>query len=245
MEAVTVIICNHNYGQWVADAIESAISQNYENKQIVVIDDGSTDNSLEVVSQLIGISKPSQDAELHLGNACGVKIGLIPLAKAGGPSAARNIGIKLTWAETDIYAILDADDMYLQGKIERSVAKLSESKNIAACYSDYDTLNVLTGVYRREYKPPFSLELLQRECHIHSACHIKKEALASAGLYDESFRVAEDYELWLRISKQYGFAHIPESLMIVRTGNYNSSSTVDKTVWEDAWRRIAAKHLCK
>jgi hypothetical protein len=61
------------------------------------------------------------------------------------------------------------------------------------------------------------------------------------GYYDRTMRVCEDYDLWMRISERFLILHIPESLTLVRVTGENSSSTVQKDIWEQNWRRVAEK----
>jgi glycosyltransferase involved in cell wall biosynthesis len=235
---VTIITCNYNYGQWIADAIESVVTQTYPNKQMVIIDDQSTDDSIDIVTRLTSIQEVKPDNKLRWGSVNQVPVGLISLSKNGGPSRARNIGIKLTWSNTDIYGILDADDFYKPNKIEKSVTKLMESVNIGAVYSDYDII-APNGTYRREYKEPFSLERLIRECIVHSCIFTKKEVLNTVGLYREDMVTCEDYQLFARISRKYLIAHIPESLMYVRDHIKNSTNTHSREIWNENWKKVA------
>jgi glycosyltransferase involved in cell wall biosynthesis len=244
MPLLTVVIPNHNYEQWVGEAIVSAAVDPYPNKQIVVIDDGSTDNSWQRICQLVFNKKVEQQPkQLYAGKLMNTPVYATHLEKAGGPSAARNIGIQVFWNDTDIYGFLDADDVYLPGKISKSIDKfLQDPARIGAVYTDYDTVNIDTGVRARVYKEPFNINRLMQECIIHSACMVSKLALEQSGMYDEEMRTCEDYDLWIRISQSFVFVHIPEPLMLVRVGSHNSTATVDNTIWQQNWQRIRAKY---
>lgn len=248
LPGVAVIVANHNYGRWLGEALRSVDEQDYPNKLLVVIDDGSTDNSWDVVRLSCGLNLPpgkilGQKNVAHTG-----KIGKTPVLayrfdEAGGPSRARNLGIKLAWNHAHLFSFFDADDIMLQGKLSKSVAKLMEDPAvIGGVYTDYEAFNPQTGAVVREYKPPFSRDrLVGGDCMIHSACVVTRTALEKAGLYDESLRVAEDYDLWLRITESHVILHIPECLMRVRVGSHNSTATVKSEVWKDCWRRVAQK----
>jgi glycosyltransferase involved in cell wall biosynthesis len=248
---VSIVITNHNYARWVGEAMRSVDEQDYPNKTLIVIDDGSTDNSWDVIRLNAGIKGPAL-----LGKKNVAQTGMVGKTRviayrfdtAGGPSRGRNLGIKLGWKFSHIYCFLDADDVYLPGKISKSVAKIIEDpQNIGGVYSDYNTINWETGVEIREYKEPFSRERLLYECMIHSACVVSKPALervfdqSKQQFYDEDLRTCEDYDLWLRITEHFVISHIPEALMRVRTGSHNATATVAKDVWERNWKRVAEK----
>jgi glycosyltransferase involved in cell wall biosynthesis len=241
---LTIVIPNHNYEKWITEAIASAALDPYPNKQVVVIDDGSTDGSWEKICNFIFKKKIiPQPKQLYAGKIMNTPVFAAHLEKALGPSGARNTGAQIFWNDTDIYGFLDADDVYLPGKINKSIEKfLQDPVRIGAVYTDYDTLNIDTGTRMRVYKEPFNINRLMQECIIHSACLVSKLALEQCGIYDENMRTCEDYDLWLRISKAFVFVHIPEPLMLVRVGSHNSSATVDKTIWQQNWQKIRSKY---
>jgi glycosyltransferase involved in cell wall biosynthesis len=156
----------------------------------------------------------------------------IRLNKQGGPSIARNIGISYTIENSDFYMVLDADDIMQPNKVYRCVEEAMKLPGIIGIvYGDYTTLNVENGIERIEYKADFDIEKLYSECIIHSGSLVSKEALMFAqdqyGFYDQRMRVAEDYDLWLRITRKYSAVHIPESLTTVRVTPKNSTNQVD------------------
>ncbi len=238
---VSVVIPNHNYGKWIADAINSVANDKYPHKQIMIIDDGSTDDSWEVINKIGNISAEVSKG-IYAGKVLNTPLLATRLPQATGPSNARNIGIKVLWNHTHVYGFLDADDMYLPGKIEKSIALFEEYPNrIGAVYTDYDTLSIDTGQLVSVYKEPYSRERLLQECIVHSSCMVSRLALEQCGLYDIQLRCAEDYDLWLRISEKFIVSHIPETLMTVRVGSHNSTATVSKEVWNQCLSRVRQK----
>lgn len=248
----TILITTYNYGHYIADAIKSAQNQKYPIKPcICVVDDGSTDNSLDIISQELFGDKAVQ----YIKQENGILITksddsiLISLPACQGPSMGRNIGIEVTKEFTDFYMILDADDIMQEEKTAKFAQALFMAEHIGVVYADYDILNVVTGNVIREYKEPYSRERLLQECIVHSGAGIKKDALlASAdefGYYDVNMRTAEDYELWIRISKKYMIEHIAEPLTLVRVHNQNSTNTVSKETWQRNWQYINYKHGSK
>lgn len=246
----TVLIPVHNDEKYILKAIDSAAKQTYNGLlQVCVIDDGSTDNSWGIVSDLFEGSieeKSASDLQLKSGKYKGVQLTAVKRPLAGGPSAARNTGIKLTINHTDIYAMLDSDDEFYPNKVSKCVDLMSKDPHIiGAVYADYDTYDVNTGKTIREFKEPYSRRRLVQECIVHSGSVVNKIALEAvveeSGYYDEFMRTCEDYDLWMRISEKFIIAHIPEALTFVRITSESSTSTVDREVWQQNWLRVMEK----
>lgn len=243
---VTTVIPLHNHDKWVIDSITSVASQDYNPSasRIVVVDDGSKDNSLDAVKSILeaGTVKKIHESNGFVQWYGKVKRYDTPLILAHfddghGPSFARNVGMKISWEGTDIFAFLDSDDMYCQGKISKSVEKFVTYPKIAVVYSDYDTLNS-NGLHLRQYKEPYSRKRLLEECIVNCDSLISKESIEKVGMFDESMRVCEDYQLWVRLSEHYMMMHIPESLVTIRVGEHSSSNQISKEVWNECYRKV-------
>lgn len=248
---VTIIIANHNYGQYVLGAINSALKQDYpkDRLHIFIVDDGSTDDSVQKIIDTYFEGKRGIFNKVVLDN--GTKITMVCLTQAQGPSAARNIAILNTLDDTDIYAVLDADDEYYPQKVLKCVNKIVQSGgNVGVVYADYDVWNIETGNIVREFKEPYSKIRLMQECIVHSGAVITKQALVNSKenntFYDNAMRTCEDYDLWIRISEKLLMVHIPESLSLVRVHKDNSTFSVKNEIWQANWQRIrdklAARH---
>ena len=109
----SIIITNYNYSKYVIGAIKSALAQTYLNREIIVVDDGSKDNSVAVIQNFIA--------------SCPEKITLIS-KENGGTASARNAGIKA--ATGDFLCFMDADDEYYPDKVAVSIGKLTEFPGI-------------------------------------------------------------------------------------------------------------------
>lgn len=253
---VNVLIANYNYGDWLIDAVNSALDQTYPNLAVTVVDDCSTDDSWNKLYKSLFQNQPHNkflpsefDIRSRSMNKGGRDIGLtaIRLNKNSGPSIARNVGIAHTFETSDFYMILDADDMAHKNKVWRMMEEGMKLPGIVGIvYGDYSTINVETGLERIEYKPNFSLKTLLRECIIHSGSLVSKQALEFVqqpyGWYDPELRVCEDYDLWLRITKKFTALHIPESLTRVRVTPNNSSNQVNKEIWQQCMYRVYQKN---
>lgn len=243
---VTVLIATHNYAEWVCDAIKSAFGQTYKNFEVYVIDDASTDNTGKVIHDEFFKKVPHEKrADEKVGELNGVKLTYRRLENNLGPSGARNAAIDATIERTDVYAILDADDMMHHQKLSRCVMAMMASNAVGVVYADYDIVNTTTGMVTREYKEPFDRKRLEQECIVHSGSLIKAQALRDVkdefGYYDQHLRTCEDYDLWLRISEKYVIFHVAEPLTIVRVQPKNSTDTVAKDIWAANHRRVFEK----
>jgi glycosyltransferase involved in cell wall biosynthesis len=110
---VSILINNYNYGRFLGEAIDSALAQTYPNIEVIVVDDGSSDNSREVIA--------------HYGAR------ILPLLKTnGGQASALNAGFDVCTGE--IICLLDADDLFKPEKVERVVEILTASRNLGWCF---------------------------------------------------------------------------------------------------------------
>jgi len=250
---VTILIANYNDEEYLDRSIESAINQNYVGPlQICIVDDGSVDGSWKIIEQYIEdpIKETFMNLDVILSKNLAGRFGntkTIAIKNENtGPSEARNIGIKYTLKDTDIYSILDSDDEMYENKLSECVPVFQRGDGmIGVVYADYDTLHVNTGKIIREYKEPFNRKRLVSECIVHSGSLISKEALEEVledtGYYDKTMRTCEDYDLWMRISEKFIIAHVPKALTLVRVTGDNSSFIVNQEVWQKNWMKVMEK----
>jgi glycosyltransferase involved in cell wall biosynthesis len=236
---VTVLVAHKDYQDYLPYAVESFEDQTYDNCQLVVVDDGSKLN-INQVSSLI-FKKGEIEFTESLGDYTvvgGPKKTLIYLGKNLGPSGARNIGIKYMWDKTDAYQILDADDQAMANKVETLVKEMEKDwDSIGVCYADYFIVDEETSTLKMEYKWPYDKQILNQHCIVHSGALINKLALEKCGLYDESLRTCEDYNLYLRISKKFIMKHTAQFLTIVLDHKNNSTHSVPVEVWQENFKR--------
>lgn len=249
----TVLIANYNYGRYLKDAIESALTQTVEPQCICIVDDNSTDDSWEIITSYCEnnqreeqvVPSPGGNILVKLGNIGETDLLGVKLPQTSGPSVARNVGIQFTLPVTNIYAILDADDCMRPNKLEKCL-KPFEDERIGVVYANYYNINEDTGVSLLEVKEPYSIERLQNECIVHSGALIRAEALDrvkdNMGWYDSSMRTCEDYELWIRLSNVCMFYHIAEALTDVLVHKENSTNSVKNEIWQRNSAYIRSKH---
>lgn len=200
MPKVSVIIPTYNRAELLRSAISSALGQTFKDLEIIVSDDNSTDNTLEIV-------KGFQDKRLKY----------ISHNKNKGVSAARNTAIKV--ASGEYIAFLDDDDEWLPDKLQWQVEVLDKSQsNICGVYSNRLFIEKATGKILSDNPGADTLEgnllyQLAKKSPIHtSTVVIKKRCLDEVGLFDETISYMEDRDMWIRLSMNWEFEYIHEPL---------------------------------
>jgi glycosyltransferase involved in cell wall biosynthesis len=221
---VSFIIPYYNAGNTIAETVDSIFNQNYENYDIWIIDDGSTDSySIEKLKQFDGHSKINI---LHQENA--------------GPSIARNNAIRRT--EATYIVPLDADDKILPDILGNAIHILERANTIGVVYGN---LNFFGG--RREIKEQqvfdIKRQLLWNQVAV--CCVIRKAVFETAGLYDEflSKLGLEDWEFWIRVN-EYGwqFKKVDELLFEVRVSEQSRTYQVANKNIEAIKEYVYRKH---
>lgn len=204
---ISVIVTNYNHGEFVIDAYKSLLKQTLKPDEIIIVDDCSTDSSVEVIKNFLSSKKLDIETRLILRD------------KNGGSAAARNEGIQN--AQGDIIALLDGDDIYYKDKLEKSVAILRQYPLVGMVYSDYDGWDFDNKKLEREYKPAYDQRILRQTCVANTNSVFRKATFERAGLFNEEIRGGEDYEMWIRLSQFFILYHIPESLFAYRMHGKN------------------------
>jgi glycosyltransferase involved in cell wall biosynthesis len=175
---VSVVIPCHNYGRFLSQAIESVLSQTYAPIEVVVVDDGSTDNTVEVAQQY--------------------PVTLLSEGQAG-VCAAVNRGVRSSRGEFIIR--LDADDVLDPRYVERMVAALAEDPRAALAYSHGCYFGSASGPFLLE---PFDPDRLAEGAYVTCLALTRRAAFDSVGGYDESMADlrCEDWDLWLSFAER-------------------------------------------
>ena len=201
MAAVSVIIPTYNRAQKTARAIASVLSQTFTDYEIIVVDDGSSDQTPEVLS-LFG---PCLSPLVHRENR--------------GVSAARNTGIRASRAP--LVAFLDSDDYWLPEKLSLQAAFFAAHPEAVACQTQEQWIRQGRRVNpRRKHLKPggWIFEPSLRLCLVSpSAAMVRRDLLDEVGLFDETLPACEDYDLWLRISCRYPI-HLLDRELVIREG---------------------------
>ena len=225
---VSVIIPTYNRANLIGRSIQSVLNQTYQEFEIIVVDDGSTDNTEYVV-------KGFDDARIRY----------VRYQENRGGSAARNAGIKI--ASGDYIAFQDSDDEWLPEKLEKQMVIFkSASVKVGVVY---------TGFWRiqnnkKKYIPSSAItkksgnvykSILNRNFITTQSAVIKKEVFKKTGMFDERIPAFQDWDLWIRISKYYEFQYVGEALVI---SYYQSKSiSANKKASINAHKMILDKYF--
>ena len=210
---VSIIIPSYNMSAPLKDALDSILAQTYVLWECIVVDDGSKDDTNEVV------------AAYAVGDH---RIRYIAHEASQGPSAARNTGIHA--CEGEFVAFLDADDIWVEQKLERQVTSLLQNRNaVMSCtyFEEVDANLALSlswdNIRVRNKHPdtitPESLIETFSECRVPgsaSAALVQRDCLKLVGGFDSELRLGEDLELWYRIALYADIIIVPEVLVRIR-----------------------------
>lgn len=211
MPLVSVVIPTYNRAYLIERSIKSVLNQTYQNLEIIVVDDGSEDNTEEIV-------KSFNDSRIIFTRH----------EKNRGVSAARNTGIKL--CNGNYIAFNDSDDEWLEEKIRKQITIFLENsdESIGVVYSGFFKIrdNIRTYIPSQKCKKEGDIyfELLKGNLVAPPAAMVKKICFEKAGLFDENLSTLEDWELFIRISKYFKFKYIPEALVL----SYYTSNGVNE-----------------
>jgi glycosyltransferase involved in cell wall biosynthesis len=201
---VSVVIPVLNRPVAVRRAIESVLGQTFQNFEIIVVDDGSTDDTAESVSSF-------QDPRIRL----------IRHDRKRGGSAARNTGIRSSSAP--YVAFLDSDDEWLAAKLERQLQVFERSgDNLALVYTGTERVYADGTIRRnaaRRYADLATRLLTQNVVGETSVGMVRKSAVDAVGGFDETLPSAQDLDLWLRLSERFRADIVPEALVRIAKGN--------------------------
>lgn len=208
---VSVVICAYNAAPFIIETIESVLAQTYPNYEIIVVNDGSTDETEQILT-------PYFDRILYVRQ------------DNAGPGAARNTAIRCALGR--YIALLDSDDQWLPHYLATMMARMKAQPDIDVLYPNA----MLFGAPQWEGKlfqdvcpssAPVTLEkFLARECNVFISAVFKRDILDVVGTFDESLRGSEDFDLWLRMLQQgYRFDFLREPLARYRKREDSLSST--------------------
>jgi glycosyltransferase involved in cell wall biosynthesis len=217
---IDVVMPAYNAAAYILDALASIVGQTCLPKRILVIDDGSSDNTVAIVRQY---------AE-QVRDACEI----VCLSQVNaGPSAARNVGLAMCKAQ--FVAMLDADDIWEPTKLAKQLDCFVTSawSNLGLVYCDYSLMDrrgvplVNLGFQLNRDIRGNVARKLRRANQIAgsaSAVLLRRQALLDVGLFDETLVCAEDWDLWLRIADKYAVDFIDEPLVRLRQHPHNSQN---------------------
>ena len=230
MTKVDVIIPAYNAASFLAAALESVIAQTFTDWQIVLVDDGSTDHTGQIVS--------------HYKERLGDKLQGITQVNAGLP-AARNVAIRQSSSE--FIALLDADDLWLPHRLEASLQLFQGRPDVGLSYGLIDQIDpggevTRTFERRKRYaEGKIAGDIYKRTMDLPCpTVTFRRRSVEDAGFFDESLRATEDRDLWLRIAQLYEVAMVPQVIAHYRVSPKAMTTNPDRMF--EAQRKFIEKH---
>jgi len=211
---VSVIIPTYQYAHFVGQAVESVLAQTYKNYEIILVDDGSTDNTSEVLSNF------------------GDQISVIYHRENRGLSAARNAGIRVSKGK--YVAFLDADDVWMPNKLRLQVKLLDQNSDVGLVFSDMTYFGKRCGSKKRAFQEvsPSSgkvfKDLFVKDFIPMPTVIVRKICFEKVGLFDESLTSCEDHDMWVRIAKFFKVDYVDAPLAKYRLHERNMSKKREK-----------------
>jgi glycosyltransferase involved in cell wall biosynthesis len=209
---VSVVIPTYNHARWVAQAVQSVAAQRFRDLEIIVVDDGSTDDTARIVRQTgVPLRYVHQDNR--------------------GLSGARNTGVAT--ARGDLVGFLDADDLWLPDKLGLQVQLLDACPRAALVYADAVLFDEQArrplGTHADRHAHPSGriLAALLLDNPIPSPTPlVRRAALQAAGGFDETLRACEDWDMWIRLARRAEIHCIDRPLAVYRLHGDNMHGDV-------------------
>ncbi len=209
---VSVVLTCYNYGNYVKDAIDSVLKQTYQNYELIIINDGSEDDSDERIKDFLPNGR------------------IIYLRQENrGQAYAKNRGI--THSRGRYIAFIDADDIWLETKLEKQMPLFNNS-DIGVVYSRLTYIDSKGNSHRKKregfflgpYRGKITKMMFLRNFVPFSSAVVRRECVEKVGAFDESLSMGIDWDLWLRMSLDYKFEFCDEPLLMYRIGHKNQMS---------------------
>ncbi len=199
---VSVILPTYNRAWSLREAVDSVLSQKGIDFELIVVDDGSTDGTGELLAEYAGRLRCIRQENR-------------------GVSAARNRGI--SDSEGELIALIDSDDRWLPGKLAAQVAFFEAHPEALICQTEeiWIRKGVRVNPKRHHQKP--AGDIFEASCHLclvsPSAVMIRRVLFDRVGLFDETLPACEDYDLWLRVAHRYP-VHLIDTPLVTKTGGH-------------------------
>lgn len=228
MKKVSVVIPTYNRSKYICEAIESALAQTFQDFEVIVVDDGSNDDTRQRIERYLPEIK-----YIYQENA--------------GVSAARNTGIAAS--EGEYVAFLDSDDLWIRDKLKLQVEFMDSRPQFGMVFTDccmFRGEQIVWPSYFRERQGLVASgdifdNLIRESFIITSTVLVRRELLHETGMFDESFFVAEDYDMWLRIARRCPIGAMDICQVKYRLHDASLTSTAD-TIYFDMMIRMLKKH---
>jgi glycosyltransferase involved in cell wall biosynthesis len=230
---ISVPIAVRDYGHYLADALRSVQAQTFVDWDCILVDDGSQDQTPQVVRPFLA------DSRIRYVRS-----------DALGQTRAKNLALRMSQAP--LIAYLDGDDVWLPSKLERQIRLMDAEPQIGVCFTRRFLISpqgeLLTSPHPAVPRGLIFNDVLLDNFVCFSSVMIRRSALEHVGAFDPRLELAIDYDLWLRVAKHYAFDFIDEALVKYRTGHGSlSKRIVDRitTVFSTMRRSLQRRHYAE
>ena len=221
---VSVIMPAYNHELYVEEALQSVINQTYKNIEFIIINDGSTDRTSEVIEKFIKIHQNEN----------------IQFVNKNNEGVCKTMNMGLAMATGDYIAFLASDDKWIENKIEAQIAFMENNKNIGLVCSDayFTKFNIDTTIKWSNYKEGMDQYFKKgiQNCNMHEVllarpllCAVtvmlRCEIFNEVEYFDEQLP-GEDTDMWLRVARKYPIGYIDQPLVYYRMHSTNFSNSM-------------------
>jgi glycosyltransferase involved in cell wall biosynthesis len=210
-KTISVVVTSYNYGAFIKEAVDSILSQTFASFEIIIIDDGSSDNTRAILSKF-------NDPRI-----------IYCYQENQGQPKAKNRGIRESSGE--LIAFLDADDVWLPSKLAKQVALFAKPE-VGVVYSRRKWIDssgkIISGNERVLRKGWILDDIFVDNFVCFSSSVVRRSYLEQVGYFDESLPMGIDYDLWIRLACMCKFNFVDEPLVFYRTGHANLSKNTMK-----------------
>jgi glycosyltransferase involved in cell wall biosynthesis len=221
---VSVVLPTHNGSRYLREAIESCLAQSYQNWELILVDDCSTDATPKIIAEYVARDPRIRSIRHEVNKK-------LPQALNTGHAAAR--GEYLTWTSDD--------NKFLPSAIEEMVRFLQDNPRVGLVYTDCVLIDE-TGRYLRDYPAQPASRLAYMNAL--GGCFLyRSQVYRTIGSYDESLFLAEDYEYWLRIYRQFEIAPLHKALYEYRWHDESLTKSANRLVIRTNAERALRRHL--
>lgn len=213
---VSVVIPCYNHERFVQDCIQSVIDQTYENIELIIIDDGSKDNSVEKI----------QEMRLE----CGKRFSRFEFRHRPNKGLSETLNESLGWCQGKYYSVLASDDQMIDKKTELQVIYLEKNKDCIACFGGYqliDESNIVIGHSKKNEKSYSFNEIFLHKHDLPAPTQmLLLSKLKEIGGYRNGI-IIEDWYMWLKLAKVGKLHYISEYLAVYRNHSENISKKIE------------------
>ena len=210
---ISIIMPTFNRADFIVESVNSIVNQSYKDWELIIIDDGSTDNTKTVLAGLLDDPRISYIKQENSGQSC-----------------ARNSGIKA--AKSKWLCFLDSDNLWPEDKLSVSWKYVEENPKAEIIYGEITRIDengrCLGPASMKRYSGRITSKLLNDNFITINTVTMKKDCINALGGFNETDRLAEDYELWLRLSTRYSFNYVEHMLAYYRVMENQLSSDKEK-----------------